>query len=86
MGYDFSDMHDVGVFVMQVEQVVLVRQHAAVEAYSYGLHVTLVEQCCFDRNLLAHKFNLFDLHHKYADVLDIDSVVSQLDALPRKVG
>jgi maleamate amidohydrolase len=58
----------------------------AVEAYSYGLHVTLVEQCCFDRNLLAHKFNLFDLHHKYADVLDIDSVVSQLDALPRKVG
>jgi maleamate amidohydrolase len=53
----------------------------AVEAYSYGLHVTMVEQCCFDRNLLAHKFNLFDLHHKYADVLDIDSVVSHLEAL-----
>ena len=57
---------------------------SAVEAYSYGLHVTLVEQCCFDRNPLAHKFNLFDMHHKYADVLDIDSVVAHLDGLPRK--
>ncbi|MDB5764411.1 MAG: isochorismatase hydrolase [Herminiimonas sp.] len=58
----------------------------AVEAYSYGLHVTLVEECCFDRNLLAHKFNLFDMHHKYADVLDIDTVVGHLETLARKVG
>lgn len=53
----------------------------AVEAYSYGLHVVLVEECCFDRNILVHKFNLFDLHHKYADVLDVNSVVSHLEAL-----
>ncbi len=58
----------------------------AVDAYSYGLHVVLVEECCFDRNILAHKFNLFDLHHKYADVLDVDSVVSHLEVLStRKV-
>ncbi|MDB5991496.1 MAG: isochorismatase hydrolase [Herbaspirillum sp.] len=58
---------------------------SAVEAYSYGFHVVLVEECCFDRNLLAHKFNLFDLHHKYADVLKIDSVVAHLETLtPRK--
>lgn len=56
----------------------------AVEAYSYGLHVVLVEECCFDRNILAHKFNLFDLHHKYADVLDVDSVVSHLETLSKK--
>jgi nicotinamidase-related amidase len=56
----------------------------AVEAYSYGLHVTLVEECCFDRNPLAHKFNLFDLHHKYADVLHIDEVVAHFDSLAAK--
>jgi nicotinamidase-related amidase len=56
----------------------------AVEAYSYGLHVVLVEECCFDRNILAHKFNLFDLHHKYADVLNIDNVVSHLNTHYKK--
>jgi nicotinamidase-related amidase len=47
---------------------------SAVDAYSYGFHVALVEECCFDRSVLSHKVNLFDLHHKYADVLHIDEV------------
>ena len=47
---------------------------SAVDAYSYGFHVVLVEECCFDRSVLSHKVNLFDLHHKYADVLHIDHV------------
>ncbi len=47
---------------------------SAVDAYSYGFHVTLVEECCFDRSILSHKVNLFDLHHKYADVLHIEEV------------
>ena len=53
---------------------------SAVDAYSNGFHVTLVEQCCFDRHLLSHKINLFDLHHKYADVMHVDDVVAQLAA------
>lgn len=51
---------------------------SAVDAYSNGFHVVLVEECCFDRSVLSHKVNLFDMHHKYADVLHIDEVVSQL--------
>jgi maleamate amidohydrolase len=51
---------------------------SAVDAYSHGFHVVLVEECCFDRSLLSHKVNLFDLHHKYADVMKIDDVVSSL--------
>src|ERR1700694_1021890 len=39
---------------------------SAVDAYSHGLHVVLVEECCFDRSPISHKVNLFDLHHKYA--------------------
>jgi nicotinamidase-related amidase len=51
---------------------------SAVDAYSYGFHVVLVEECCFDRSVLSHKVNLFDLHHKYADVLHIDEVETHL--------
>ena len=51
---------------------------SAVDAYSYGFHVTLVEECCFDRSVLSHKVNLFDLHHKYADVLHIEEVEAHL--------
>jgi nicotinamidase-related amidase len=53
---------------------------SAVDAYSHGYHVVLVEECCFDRSLLSHKINLFDLHHKYADVMHVDEVVAHLAA------
>jgi len=52
---------------------------SAVDAYSYGFHVVLVEECCFDRSLLSHKVNLFDLHHKYADVMHLDEVRKHLE-------
>jgi maleamate amidohydrolase len=51
---------------------------SAVDAYSHGFHVVLAEECCFDRCTISHKINLFDLHHKYADVMHVDEVVSQL--------
>ena len=54
---------------------------SAVDAYSHGFHVVLVEECCFDRSLLSHKVNLFDLHHKYADVMKVDEVVTHLGTL-----
>ena len=58
----------------------------AVDAYSHGFHVVLVEECCFDRHLLSHKINLFDMHHKYADVMCVEEVVSHLSSALRKVG
>jgi maleamate amidohydrolase len=54
---------------------------SAVDAYSHGFHVVLVEECCFDRVLLSHKINLFDMHHKYADVMHVDEVVAHLEGL-----
>ena len=54
---------------------------SAVDAYSNGYHVTLVEQSCFDRSPISHKINLFDLHHKYADVMSIDEVEAHLQRL-----
>jgi len=55
---------------------------SVVDAYSYGFHVVVVEECCFDRSLLSHKVNLFDLHHKYADVMHLEEVKNHLPLEP----
>ena len=57
---------------------------SSVDAYSSGFHVVIVEECCFDRSMLSHKVNLFDMHHKYTDVMHIDEVVTHLNGLAVK--
>ena len=42
---------------------------SCVDGYSLGYHVSIVEECVFDRSPLSHKVNLFDMHHKYTDVM-----------------
>ena len=60
---------------------------SVVDGYSNGFHVVLVEQCCFDRSELSHKVNLFDMHHKYADVMHLDEVIAHLEKTTvRKAG
>jgi nicotinamidase-related amidase len=56
-----------------------------VDAYSYGFHNTLVEECTYDRSMLSHKINLFDMHHKYADVMHVEDVIAHLAKMMRKV-
>jgi nicotinamidase-related amidase len=51
---------------------------SAVDAYSHGFHVSIAEECCYDRSLLSHQVNLFDLHHKYADVLHVDEIIAEI--------
>jgi nicotinamidase-related amidase len=57
---------------------------SAVDAYSNGFHVVLAEEACYDRSPLSHKISLFDLHHKYADVIRIDGIVADLNARPAR--
>ena len=54
---------------------------STVDAYSYGFHNVLVEECTYDRSVISHKVNLFDLHHKYADVMHIEEVLAHLEGL-----
>ena len=54
---------------------------SVVDGYSSGFHVSLVEECTYDRAELTHKVNLFDMHHKYADVMHIDEVVAHLEGM-----
>lgn len=51
---------------------------SAVDSYSEGFHTVVVEECVFDRSIVSHKVNLFDLHHKYADVMKVDEVIAAL--------
>jgi maleamate amidohydrolase len=51
---------------------------SVVDAYSHAIHVTIAEECVFDRSMLSHKVNLFDMHHKYGDVMRVDDIIEHL--------
>jgi nicotinamidase-related amidase len=51
---------------------------STVDGYSNGFHMVMAEECCFDRSDISHKVNLFDLHHKYADVMKVSDVIAEL--------
>ncbi len=51
------------------------------DAYMNGYNVSIVEECTYDRNILCHKVNMFDMHHKYADVMAVDEVIDHLKSL-----
>jgi len=55
---------------------------SVVDAFSNGFHVVVVEECTFDRSFLSHQVNLFDMHHKYADVMHLDELAEHLEAFP----
>ena len=54
---------------------------SVLEGHMYGKHISVVEECCFDRCEVTHKINLFDMHHKYADVMHLDEVLGHLKSL-----
>lgn len=53
---------------------------SVVDAYSHGFHVVIVEDGVFDRSWLNHQVSLFDLHHKYADVMSAATAEALLSA------
>jgi nicotinamidase-related amidase len=48
---------------------------AVVDAVTYRYRVGVVGECCFDRTQASHWMNLFDMHQKYADVIDMAAAV-----------
>ncbi len=51
---------------------------SVVDGYAYGYHMCIAEECVFDRAPLTHKINLFDMHHKYGDVMLTEDIVAHL--------
>lgn len=50
-----------------------------VDAFSYNLAVTVIEDAVFDRGELPHAVNLFDMQAKYAQVARLEDVRAMLD-------
>ena len=50
----------------------------AVEAKSYGFKAAIAEEATADEAALLHKVALFDIAHKYADVMSLEDLVSAL--------
>lgn len=53
----------------------------AVDGLQYGYPVWVAREACADRNQSAHEANLFDLHAKYAEVSDVNTVVQHVRQL-----
>ena len=47
---------------------------SVVDAFSLGYHVCVVEDCVFDQNRVSHAVNLYDMHHKYAEVSKLSRI------------
>ena len=76
---------------MQIDSLLMVGESTsgclrstAIEGWSFGYPVTVIEEGCFDRSLLNHKVSLFDLHVKYATVAKLDAVLASLPSKHRE--
>ena len=43
---------------------------SVVDGCTHRFQMGVVEECCFDRTQASHWMNLYDMHQKYADVID----------------
>jgi len=54
---------------------------SVINAFSYNLKVTVVEECVLDRGQ-SSQINLFDMAMKYADVISLKEAVDYVGGLP----
>ena len=52
-----------------------------VDGMSYGFRCIVPEDCVWDRGEASHAINLFDMAQKYADVVPLEELQSQLETL-----
>ena len=54
----------------------------ALDGFSLNYRMAVIEDCCFDRFQASHAMNLFDMHAKYADVIESKAAISYFDGIP----
>lgn len=54
---------------------------SVVDGATFRFRMGVVAECCFDRTEASHAMNLFDMHTKYADVVDVASTVSYFESV-----
>jgi maleamate amidohydrolase len=58
---------------------------SVIDAFSYNLKVSVIEECVFDRGQASHKINLFDMAMKYADVISFKETIEYIQGLPNNL-
>lgn len=53
------------------------------DAFNHNYHISIVEECTFDRFESSHAINLFDMNAKYADVIGVDEASDYLRGVAR---
>jgi len=51
---------------------------SVVDAFSLGYQVCVVEDCVFDQNPVSHAVNLYDMQHKYGQVIKLSELEAEL--------
>jgi maleamate amidohydrolase len=57
---------------------------SVVDGATYRYRMGVVEECCFDRTQASHWINLFDMHQKYADVIDRFQAAEYFESISEK--
>jgi len=53
----------------------------AIDGFSYGYKVAVLEDAVYDRGQASHAINLFDISSKYADVVPTEEAIAYLNGL-----
>jgi len=56
---------------------------AVLDAAKYRYRVGVLEECCYDRTEASHWMNLFDMHQKYGEVMNLESAKRYFASLGR---
>ena len=52
-----------------------------VDGTSLGFKMIVPQDCVYDRSQVSHAVNLFDMAHKYADVVEVEEAIRLLDGV-----
>jgi maleamate amidohydrolase len=51
---------------------------SVVDGFAYNWRITVPHDAVYDRSRVSHAVNLFDMSHKYADVMSTDETLAAL--------
>jgi maleamate amidohydrolase len=55
-----------------------------VDGATHRFKMGVVEECSFDRTQASHWMNLYDMHQKYADVINLKYAAEYFDTIGAK--
>lgn len=58
---------------------------SVIDGFSHGFRVFPVEECIFDRSEFSHLVNLYEMHQKYASVIQLETALAYLAGLRERV-